>query len=60
MDFVAAAVRGGKAKEWLGELDARHGKALVESVIHWTQMTDDDVSESRCTSKLDSHLTNAG
>ena len=46
MDFTAAVTRGGKAKEWfsVGDGDGGNGKKLIESVIQWAQMTNEDVS----------------
>jgi hypothetical protein len=48
IDFTASATRGGKAKEWLdgGEENGGNGRKLIESVVQWAQMTNDDVSGS--------------
>lgn len=41
IDFLAATVRGGKARDWLGPENL---STLITSVFAYVQMTDDDVS----------------
>ena len=43
IDFLSTVIRGGKAREWLGE---ENMLSLVVSMFNYVQMTDDDVSFS--------------